>query len=68
MTAATTVGLLPLLTATGPGCEIQRSLAVVVIGGLISSTTLTLVLYRRLGAATAPVAKPESEPESLPDV
>jgi heavy metal efflux system protein len=43
-------GLLPLLFASGPGSEIQRPLAIVVIGGLVSSTTLTLIvlpiLYR----------------------
>jgi cobalt-zinc-cadmium resistance protein CzcA len=47
-------GLVPLLFATGPGSEIQRPLAVVVIGGLISATALTLILlpilYRRFGA------------------
>jgi cobalt-zinc-cadmium resistance protein CzcA len=37
-------GLVPLLFATGPGSEIQRPLAIVVIGGLVSSTVLTLVL------------------------
>lgn len=37
-------GLVPLLFATGPGSEIQRPLAIVVIGGLISSTILTLIL------------------------
>jgi cobalt-zinc-cadmium resistance protein CzcA len=37
-------GLIPFLFATGPGAEIQRPLAVVVIGGLISATVLTLVL------------------------
>ncbi len=46
-------GLLPLLFATGPGSEIQRPLAIVVIGGLVSSTLLTLILlpilYRRFG-------------------
>ena len=46
-------GLVPLLFASGPGSEIQRPLAIVVIGGLISSTTLTLfllpILYRRFG-------------------
>lgn len=45
------LGLMPLLFMTGPGSEIQRPLAVVVIGGLITSTALTLfilpVLYRR---------------------
>jgi len=43
-------GLVPLLLATGPGSEIQKPLAIVVIGGLISSTLLTLfllpVIYR----------------------
>ncbi len=49
MTALSTVfGLMPLLTATGPGSELQRPLAVVVIGGLISSTLLTLVLLPML--------------------
>jgi len=38
------LGLLPLLFATGPGSEIQRPLAIVVINGLISSTILTLVI------------------------
>ncbi|MDB5866345.1 MAG: efflux transporter permease subunit [Betaproteobacteria bacterium] len=45
MTASITAfGLIPLLLATGPGSEIQRPLAIVVIGGLVSSTLLTLVL------------------------
>lgn len=38
------LGLLPFLVATGPGSEVQRPLAIVVIGGLISSTLLTLVV------------------------
>ncbi|MDP1652957.1 MAG: CusA/CzcA family heavy metal efflux RND transporter [Rhodocyclaceae bacterium] len=46
-------GLVPLLFASGPGSEIQRPLAIVVIGGLITSTLLTLVmlpiLYQRWG-------------------
>jgi cobalt-zinc-cadmium resistance protein CzcA len=37
-------GLIPLLFATGPGSEIQRPLAIVLIGGLVSSTFLTLFL------------------------
>ena len=37
-------GLVPMLFATGPGSEVQRPLAIVVIGGLITSTLLTLVL------------------------
>jgi cobalt-zinc-cadmium resistance protein CzcA len=46
-------GLVPLLFATGPGSEIQRPLAIVVVGGLISATALTLILlpilYERFG-------------------
>lgn len=54
MTASITAfGLLPLLFASGPGSEIQKPLAIVVTGGLLSSTLLTLImlpiLYRRFG-------------------
>jgi cobalt-zinc-cadmium resistance protein CzcA len=57
MTASITAfGLVPLLFASGPGSEIQRPLAIVVIGGLLSSTALTLVLlpslFRRFGMRT----------------
>lgn len=49
MTAGTTLlGLLPLLLATGTGSEVQRPLAVVVIGGLVSSTILTLLVVPSL--------------------
>ncbi|WP_286233526.1 efflux RND transporter permease subunit [Thalassotalea sediminis] len=53
MTATTAMfGLLPLAYATGPGAEIQKPLAIVVIGGLITSTITTLYLlpiyYRML--------------------
>ncbi len=45
------LGLAPFLLASGPGAEIQKPLAIVVIGGLVSSTLLTLLLlpvvYRR---------------------
>jgi cobalt-zinc-cadmium resistance protein CzcA len=56
MTASITAfGLLPLLFAHGPGSEIQKPLAIVVTGGLVSSTLLTLImlpiLYRRFGIA-----------------
>ncbi|MGB5207363.1 MAG: efflux RND transporter permease subunit, partial [Azonexus sp.] len=46
-------GLVPMLFASGPGSEVQRPLAIVVIGGLLTSTALTLVLlpilFRRFG-------------------
>jgi cobalt-zinc-cadmium resistance protein CzcA len=38
------LALIPFLFATGPGSEVQRPLAIVVISGLISSTLLTLVV------------------------
>ncbi|UUX94960.1 efflux RND transporter permease subunit [Aquabacterium sp. J223] len=38
------LGLIPFLFATGPGSEVQRPLAIVVIGGLITCTLLTLVM------------------------
>jgi len=45
MTATTTaLGLIPLLLATGTGSEVQRPLATVVIGGLVTSTILTLLV------------------------
>jgi cobalt-zinc-cadmium resistance protein CzcA len=53
MTAFTTMfGLIPLLVAGGPGAEIQRPLATVVVGGLFTSTLITLfvlpLLYQAL--------------------
>lgn len=59
MTATITVlSLVPLLFARGPGSEIQRPLAVVVVGGLVSSTLLTLlvlpVLYSLFGRRPKP--------------
>lgn len=56
MTASITAfGLIPLLFASGPGSEIQRPLAIVVIGCLITATALTLlllpILYLRFAVA-----------------
>jgi heavy metal efflux system protein len=61
MTACITAfGLVPLLFATGPGSEIQKPLAIVVIGGLVTSTLLTLVLlpilFERFGESRKEVA------------
>ena len=69
LTAATTaLGLVPFLFATGPGSEIQRPLAAVVIGGLVTSTLLTLVLlpilFARFDVATgAPEAAAGDAPQ-----
>ncbi len=49
MTALTTaLGLIPLLISTGTGSEVQRPLATVVIGGLVTSTVLTLLVIPAL--------------------
>ena len=59
-------GLVPLLFATGPGSEIQKPLAIVVIGGLVTATLLTLVLlpilYERFGEG--PADRTDQQPEA----
>jgi cobalt-zinc-cadmium resistance protein CzcA len=42
------LGFLPMATATGTGAEVQRPLATVVIGGILSSTALTLLVLPAL--------------------
>jgi cobalt-zinc-cadmium resistance protein CzcA len=58
------LGFVPMALATGTGGEVQRPLATVVIGGLISATLLTLVvlpaLYARFGKA-GPIAVPAQD-------
>jgi cobalt-zinc-cadmium resistance protein CzcA len=65
MTMMTTLlGLLPLALAQGIGAEVQRPLATVVIGGLFTSTALTLVVLPALYSLFAgQVVKPEEAPE-----
>lgn len=67
MTALTTaLGLAPLLFASGVGAEVQRPLATVVMGGLVSSTVLTLLVLPALHRWFAP--KPESHHSLLETV
>ncbi len=47
-TLTTALGLIPLVLSSGVGSEIQRPLAIVVIGGLSSSTILTLIVLPAL--------------------
>lgn len=59
MTALTdAIGFLPMAISTSAGAEVQRPLATVVIGGILTSTTLTLLVlpavYSRWGAETVP--------------
>jgi len=48
------LGFVPMAVSTSPGSEVQRPLATVVIGGLVTSTLLTLfvlpMLYRALSS------------------
>lgn len=68
------LGFLPMALARGTGAEVQRPLATVVIGGIISSTLLTLVVlpvlyrlaYRRSVLAAVP-AEQEGEDRVLRD-
>jgi cobalt-zinc-cadmium resistance protein CzcA len=60
------LGFVPMALATGTGAEVQRPLASVVIGGLVSSTLLTLVvlpaLYRIFASTTPPSPPPRAPP------
>lgn len=47
-TVTTALGLMPLVLTSGTGSEVQRPLAIVVIGGLVSSTILTLIVLPTL--------------------
>ena len=48
------LGLVPLLLSSGAGSEVQRPLATVVVGGLVTSTVLTLMLLPALYGTFAP--------------
>jgi cobalt-zinc-cadmium resistance protein CzcA len=63
MTALTTLlGLIPLLLASGAGSEVQRPLATVVVGGLVTSTMLTLLVLPALYKWFAVQVEPEPLP------
>jgi cobalt-zinc-cadmium resistance protein CzcA len=67
------LGFVPMALATGTGAEVQKPLATVVIGGLVSSTLLTLVvlpaLYRIFAGGEDPPARhPEAAPMQGHDV
>ncbi len=65
MTAtAAALGLIPLLFSHGTGSEVQRPLATVVVGGLVSSTALTLLVLPALYKWFAPRLAPEAMPEA----
>ncbi len=55
---ATIFGALPLALATGPGAEGRTTIGIVVIGGMLLSTLLTLFVVPTLYAAVAPYTRP----------
>lgn len=63
------LGFVPMAIATGSGAEVQKPLATVVIGGLISATLLTLfvlpTLYARYGRKGMDQAGPENGPDAV---
>lgn len=65
------LGLVPLAFAQGIGSEVQRPLAIVVIGGLVSSTLLTLivlpVLYRWMERRSAEMCVAQRDRRSKPE-
>jgi cobalt-zinc-cadmium resistance protein CzcA len=60
------LGFLPMAVSTSAGAEVQRPLASVVIGGLVTATMLTLLVLPTLYAwvARQPALHPERQPES----
>ena len=66
------LGLIPMHFATGPGSEIQKPLAAVVIGGLISSTLLTLfilpTLYKVFERRSSPIPHPLPDPPATTEI
>jgi cobalt-zinc-cadmium resistance protein CzcA len=64
------LGFVPMALATGTGAEVQRPLATVVIGGILSSTALTLVVLPVLYRAThrERAGEPEARAASTPDL
>ncbi len=64
------LGFVPMALSTSPGAEVQRPIATVVIGGLITATLLTLLvlpaLYRRFAGPLVGEAEEEAEAPALP--
>jgi heavy metal efflux system protein len=60
------LGFVPMALATGTGAEVQKPLATVVIGGLISATLLTLLVLPALYVQFAAGARPSRQADSVP--
>jgi cobalt-zinc-cadmium resistance protein CzcA len=59
------LGFFPMALATGTGAEVQRPLATVVIGGLVSSTALTLLVLPALYCLFTPRGRRAPPPEEI---
>ena len=59
------LGFVPMAIATGTGAEVQRPLATVVIGGILSSTLLTLLVLPGLYRLLARKTESQSQAQSL---
>jgi cobalt-zinc-cadmium resistance protein CzcA len=60
------VGFFPMALSNGPGAEVQRPLATVVIGGVVTSTALTLLVLPLLFAMfSRRLAQPSQAPPGL---
>src|SRR3546814_19793553 len=61
------IGFVPMAIASGAGAEVQKPLATVVIGGLISATLLTVfllpTLYARYGRRETDIPPPDQRPD-----
>jgi cobalt-zinc-cadmium resistance protein CzcA len=57
------LGFLPMALATSVGAEVQRPLATVVIGGLVTSTLLTLLVLPALYPLVCPAKKIKHKPQ-----
>jgi cobalt-zinc-cadmium resistance protein CzcA len=65
------LGFVPMMLASGVGAEVQRPLATVVVGGLVTSTILTLLVLPSLYpwlSRIGPKAEPEEDAETASEV
>lgn len=60
------LGFLPMALSNGAGAEVQRPLATVVIGGLVTSTWLTLFLLPAIYRWFGPRGRAPSQRDALP--
>ena len=60
-------GLLPIMWSTGAGSEIMQRIAVPMIGGMISSTLLTLIVIPAIYALVKGMRLPVERPQAIPE-